>query len=186
MGWKAEAPDFLTGGCVTRCIFDDSCPRRKYSGRGSGHPAKTRNLGEDMACKDIIYSVTDSGCWKCTSHKSELYGYPVIQRNNKILRISRYMYQVKYGLIKKGLLACHRCDNRWCINPDHIFIGTHQDNYDDALSKGRIIQNRKLSVDQAKEAVRSTESARVIAKRFNIAPNVIWRIRNGSAYQSVV
>lgn len=49
----------------------------------------------------------------------------------------RVAYEQKFGLIPPGMAACHKCDVRACINPDHIFLGTHDDNMRDMVAKGR-------------------------------------------------
>ncbi len=50
----------------------------------------------------------------------------------------RASYERWKGKIPKSLFVCHRCDNTWCINPDHLFLGTAKDNTQDAVSKGRM------------------------------------------------
>lgn len=87
--------------------------------------------------KEIEYIIDKNGCYICTSHYSEKNGYIRKRIGNKKYLLHRYMYEQKYGEIPSGKLACHTCDNRQCINPDHIFIGTHRDNTSDMLNKGR-------------------------------------------------
>lgn len=55
----------------------------------------------------------------------------------KTVRAHRYIYEQQVGPISKGLLVCHKCDNRLCVNIHHLFLGSHKDNTKDMLSKGR-------------------------------------------------
>jgi hypothetical protein len=49
----------------------------------------------------------------------------------------RVAWELAHGAIPAGMLVCHRCDVGLCINVDHLFLGTHQENMDDMVSKGR-------------------------------------------------
>lgn len=79
-------------------------------------------------------------CWLWTGATDE-YGYgrfrPDPKKKSKWKKAHRYSYELKYGAVTAGKLVCHHCDNPPCINPDHLFTGTHKDNHDDAISKGR-------------------------------------------------
>lgn len=70
-------------------------------------------------------------------------GYGRIDRKNKTLSTHRYAWMSVNGPIPKGLFVLHKCDIPNCINPDHLFLGTHQDNMDDMKVKGRATNANK-------------------------------------------
>jgi hypothetical protein len=93
-------------------------------------------LYERRSIKPITYDVVGE-CWICTSHAPNSKGYPQIMINGKTLKLSRYVYNKEKGEIPQGMLICHSCDNPACINPLHLWSGTHKDNMQDMQAKGR-------------------------------------------------
>jgi len=70
-------------------------------------------------------------------------GYGCTNINGKGVRAHRASYTIYNGEIPYGLIVCHRCDNPPCVNPAHLFLGTHLDNEQDKLIKGRNYQKNK-------------------------------------------
>lgn len=84
----------------------------------------------------------DDGCWDWDSTYRGDNGYPmfywgVVDGKEKNMKASRASYILHKGEIPEGMHVCHACDNRSCVNPEHLWLGTHQDNMDDRSAKGR-------------------------------------------------
>ena len=105
----------------------------------------TQNIPYEQRIKLFCEEDKTTGCWQWirARHKA---GYGAIgwTIRGKIVRYAhRASYELFVGPIPDDVLVCHRCDNRLCINPQHLFLGTWKDNYDDMVQKGRGITGRK-------------------------------------------
>jgi len=88
------------------------------------------------------------GCWIWTSTRFRGgYGGVCVGllRNGtkKLARAHRIAWELRHGQIPQGMCVLHRCDNPPCVNPDHLFLGTHRDNIDDMIAKGRHVGGRR-------------------------------------------
>jgi len=80
--------------------------------------------------------INNNQCWEWKGSKNNKgYGRMII--NGKFYMAHRLSYALFVNEIPKGMLVCHKCDNPSCVNPDHLFVGTNQDNMDDMKKKGR-------------------------------------------------
>lgn len=83
-----------------------------------------------------IEKIPESGCWLFQGNLTN-GGYGLVNAESKSQLAHRVSYAHFYGGIPDGLFVLHRCDVRSCCNPHHLFLGTHQDNMDDMIKKGR-------------------------------------------------
>ncbi|AGY48321.1 endonuclease [Bacillus phage Slash] len=102
---------------------------RRLMAHGSPYANKKKN--------PLSFKVSDSGCFECTSHKPGTKGYPYAHINKKTTRLNRFVYEEMFGPIPEGLVVRHKCDNRKCINPEHLELGTQKDNVRDMDERGR-------------------------------------------------
>jgi hypothetical protein len=82
-----------------------------------------------------------TGCWEWQGSKKRGYGHTIIgsrtDGTRKTVAAHRLSYETFVGPIPDGMEVCHKCDNPCCVNPEHLFVGTRQDNIDDREAKGR-------------------------------------------------
>ena len=81
---------------------------------------------------DVLVDKREDHCWLWLASKSGKYGY----HNGSYAH--RFSFELFYGPIPDGIYVCHRCDVPACVNPEHLFLGTCQDNLVDASKKGRL------------------------------------------------
>lgn len=140
----------------------------------------------------------NSGCWLWTGfvHPGKGHGYGMLKNKrsgvDKNYLAHRLAWTLHKGEIPNGLIVCHRCDNRICVNPDHLFLGTDQDNCDDKISKGRARppvgeanRHAKLTEDVVRFIRASELPANDIAAQFGITNGAVYHIRNRHTWRHV-
>lgn len=78
----------------------------------------------------------DSDCIEWTAYIDSM-GYGRIKINKKTTTAHRVSFMIFKGEIPENLCVCHACDNPKCVNPDHLFLGSHTENMRDMIKKGR-------------------------------------------------
>lgn len=130
----------------------------------------------------------ETGCLEWTRH-IDRRGYGTLKHKQKHRFAHRMMWEYKFGPIPEGMNICHKCDNPKCLNPNHLFVGTTQDNVSDKMVKGRfkpVTGERngcaKLTADQI-EAIRlDPRPQHVIAKDYGISQSNVSLIKQGKTW----
>jgi hypothetical protein len=127
-----------------------------------------------------------TGCLEWTAGKSS--GYGRFRSGGKMKFAHRASYAAHHGPIPSGMHVLHRCDNPSCVNPEHLFLGTHIQNMADKREKGRQARGTlngfcKLSeADVTEIRVAKGVTQRVLASEYGICQAQIWRIRSGKQW----
>lgn len=132
----------------------------------------------------------ESGCWEWQKSKSGA-GYGQIRFRGVPFSAHRMSYVIHKGEIPDGMYILHSCDNRSCVNPDHLSVGTCKENLHEMFSKGR--HNRwshgkglnSLTEDQVIEIKRSSDTDRITAEKYGVSMVHVANIRRGVAWKNV-
>jgi hypothetical protein len=107
-------------------------------------------------------------------------GYGLVRIQEKTLRAHRVSYLLHYGPFPDSMCVLHRCDNRACVNPAHLFLGTYLDNKRDCMAKGR--HWPQLFSPEEIVAIRASKSLRPLARELGVTPGIILNIRKRITY----
>lgn len=148
-------------------------------------------MTKDKFLKKI--SISENGCWNWQGVITEI-GYGIFRRKGKKIKAHRHSYLIFKGEIPKGLFVCHTCDNRKCVNPEHLWLGTNKENAEDAAKKGRMPRGENHFNSKIKEEdvlkIRNTykfkkEKYIVIAKKYGVALSTIYNIINKKSWKFI-
>lgn len=125
-------------------------------------------------------------CWHWRGARTK-DGYGNFWTGDRSDRAHRFAYQLAKGPIPEGLIVCHSCDEPSCVNPNHLWVGTHADNSDDKLAKGRdnpprgsrnrhakLTKHQVVEIRRLYAAGRHTQDA--LAAKFGITQASVWAI----------
>lgn len=133
----------------------------------------------------------NDGCLHFNGHKDEC-GYGRINRNGKLVRLHRAVWEHHNGTIPDKMVICHKCDNPGCINIEHLFVGTQADNVKDMWSKGRanILSGERNGGSKLKakdiplirDRLANGETGYSIARSYGVTGECILHIKNGNSW----
>lgn len=135
----------------------------------------------------------ETPCWEWQGC-IQANGYGRITHKRKTQYSHRFMWEAFNGPIPDGLDVCHKCDNRKCVNPGHLFLGSRKDNMADArvknrLQRGECRYNSVLTEDKVRKA-RALRSqgmkAKDIAKQMGVGYQTLLKAVNYKTWRHVV
>lgn len=119
------------------------CEGRKCKWCGQNYKISTSQKGCSLKCRfELNVDRKDTGCWHWKKKDVGRMGYGVISIGGKNIPAHRFSYEFYKGKLSNDLFVLHTCDNPICVNPDHLYVGNHQDNMNDMNSRGRGNKNR--------------------------------------------
>jgi hypothetical protein len=147
------------------------------------------------------FTKVETGCWQWTAGKFREAGYGMFSgirgrqglRNKRTMSAHRASWMIHTGQpIPPGMLICHHCDNRLCVNPAHLYLGTYMDNNRDTVKRNRANRNKgsqcswaKMTEGQVLEILRSEYGPgqnKALAQKFGVSQSQISHIRSGKRW----
>lgn len=136
-----------------------------------------------------------NGCWEWQAQTTK-GNYGRMRVGNKMVLAHRASYVIYKGEFESNLCVCHYCDNPKCVNPDHLFLGTHKDNVRDCIKKGRTnwakgerTGNTNLTDTQVlaiKAKVDLGFSRAPVAREFSVSKSTVDRIAQRVCWKHIL
>lgn len=132
-------------------------------------------------------------CWLWLG-RTDRDGYGDFHMDGRAYRAHRMSWTLVNGPIASGLLACHKCDNPTCVNPDHLFLGTHDANMADMKSKGRQLRSceehplakmKNNDVLEVRRLLGERISQSRVAKMFGVSQATISYINTRATWRTL-
>lgn len=134
-----------------------------------------------------------AACWLWTG-STDSSGYGNFRVAQRATRTHRYSWELHRGPIPDGLQVLHHCDVRRCVNPDHLFLGTNDDNVADKVAKGRNVSfsgsrngSARLTEDQVASIRQAYQPglAKVLARQYGVSDQTVLNIVHRRKWRSV-
>lgn len=150
-------------------------------------------MNEHARLEDRFIPEPNTGCWLWTSTVTRK-GYGIFHVSGRKQKAHRVSWKLYVGPIPDGLCVLHRCDTPSCVNPAHLFLGTHADNVADMDKKGRRNAARgeanghaKLSAADVLDILESGSVMGItLAQKYNVSSSLISQIRSGNKWRCLV
>ena len=134
----------------------------------------------------------DNECWNWKAGTDGRYG--LFRYGDRKIKSNRMTWFLVFGEFPK-LCVCHTCDNVICCNPKHLFLGTHQENMDDKVRKGRqsrlfgeknpLAKLNRTDIPKIRKMIEEGVQGKKIAEIFHIDPCTVTDIKNNKTWQWV-
>lgn len=150
-----------------------------------------RTPRDKLACfNELVMPEPMSGCWLWMGTVGPRHGYGQIGIGGKLLAAHRLSYELHCGSVPVGLHILHKCDNRICVNPHHLYAGTPADNSADAVARKRLCcgprnSATKLTAEIVREIRASSLTNTALAAKFGVSRPAIANVRARRAWSHV-
>lgn len=127
---------------------------------------------------------TGPDCWEWQAGAATNNGYGRFwiskERGHEVAH--RYSWELQNGPVPDGMSVCHHCDNPLCVRPDHLFLGTHAENIQDAVGKGKIATLSPGDVRLVRGLRRRGLTQQEVAERLGVSRTTISHIDTGATW----
>lgn len=135
---------------------------------------------------------TSGECWRWLGYICPRIGYGKFQLGGRCFTANRAAWQLFYGEEPASVLdVCHTCDNRWCVRPEHLFLGTRAENLADMAAKGRSLKGERSRVavlnyaraaEIRHERVSTGRTFASIARSFGVSETTVRSVVHGQRW----